>query len=144
MRKFYIKDEDGSELEVTEVDEEPVEEVKKDEEPTEVIDEELALSAEEIAAIKKLAPVADKILALLEQEVTEEGHDLSDEDEVVEDSEEEKKEEVVDTEEEKKEMKKDSKSSFGSIMKKTTSKDSLDDREEDIAKAWSKRALNNK
>lgn len=144
MKTYYIKDENGSEFEITEKDaseEEKIEEIaKKDEEPVEV-KEELVFNADEIAALKKLVPVADKLLKLLEQEVNEEGHDLSDEEEDKLADEDEPKEEVVDTEEEKKELKKDSlKSAYGSTMK-LSSRDSLDDLEDKVAQAWAKRSL---
>ena len=60
MKKFYVRDADGEEYEVEEVEE--VEEL--DEGKNEVT--EPALTADEIAALKKLAKVADRLIATIE------------------------------------------------------------------------------
>lgn len=131
MKKYYIKDDDDQEYEVieTEVEEEP----KVEDEGVE------ALSEEDIAALKMLASIADKLAALVseneapaeepieEEEVVEEEDVVEDEEEFVE----EKKEEVVDT------CKKDSKSSFGALEKRTKANDEAI--VDDISIAWAKR-----
>lgn len=129
MKKYYIKDDDDQEYEVieTEVDEE-----------AEVKDEGVeALSEEDIAALKMLASIADKLAALVQdnestgEEVVEEeevDEEIEDEDVV----EEEETEEVVDT------CKKDSKRSFGALEKRKT-KTGDEAIVDDIASAWAKR-----
>lgn len=133
MKKYYIKDDDDQEYEVIETE---VEET-----PEEVHDEGVeALSEEDIAALKMLASIADKLAALVteneapaeepieEEEVVEEEDVVEDEDEEFV---EEKKEEVVDT------CKKDSKSSFGALEKRTKANDEAI--VDDISIAWAKR-----
>ena len=144
-KKFVIKDDDGKQFEVTEetVDEEPVVE---DEEKPEVHDDD-SLTPDEIAALKSLAAKANDILKLLDVEA-EEHESASDDDEVItdEDENEEMKdedgcEETKDEDERETVMKTgDSKKSIGSIQKKKVSaNDSIDDRENAIAKAWADR-----
>lgn len=135
MKKYYIKDDDDQEYEVieTEVDE-PAEEPVMDEGVE-------ALSEEDIAALKMLASIADKLAALVSEdtpvdEPAEEPIEEEDVDEdIVEDAdeeiEEEKEEEVIDT------RKCDSKKSFGALEKRT--KDSDTSLVDDVADAWAKR-----
>lgn len=140
-KTFIIKDEDGKKFEITEetVDEMP-EEKDKAAEP-EVKDDE-GLTVEEIAALKELAAHSADLIKLLEVEKKE--HEaVSEEDEepdVLDEEtcdEEEKEEEVIET------KTGDSKKSVGSIEKRKA-KDSIlnEDRELEIADAWSKRFKN--
>lgn len=145
-KKFIVRDEDKNEFEVEEVTEDVTDETV--EEPT-------SLSKDEIDALKKLASISDKLVALVEIEKDE--HANKPESEMLDEEEEEETEivdededdetEVVDTDEEidKKEMIKrhDSKKSVGAITRKH--KDSIADAHEiDIADAWSKRYGGNK
>lgn len=130
MKKFRIKDEDGMEY--------SVEEVEKN---IPAKDDMSILSEDEIASLKKLASVADKLIALTEtnDEVEEEvkksvDEVLEDEDEDIEEKED--KEEVVDTDEDED----DCKGMHDSInsLDKSNVNDSIDV-QEDIASAWAKR-----
>lgn len=130
MKKYYIKDDDDQEYEVIETE---VEET-----PEEVHDEGVeALSEEDIAALKMLASIADKLAALV-QDDEDTGEEVVEEEEVdeeIEDEdvvEEEETEEVVDT------CKKDSKRSFGALEKRKT-KTGDEAIVDDIASAWAKR-----
>ena len=110
-------------------DDDVIEEVSETEEQPEV------LTKEEIAALKRLAAVADRLLSTVKAE-DEDPETLDDEDEekdiADEEVTEEKKEEVVDTTKTR-----DSRKSFGAIEKrKATVDDSLNT---DIDNAWAKR-----
>lgn len=129
--KFNVRDENGKEYEVEEV-----EEVKKTDDEDETkkpltntcTDD--ALSPEEIASLKKLAGIADKLCALVDTTTDEE-----EEEEEIED-EGEQIEEVIDTDEPKK-AKDSIKKSASAIEKKTVkTEDSVED---DVAAAWAKR-----
>lgn len=133
--KFNVRDEDGKEYKVEEV-----EEVKKTDDEDETkkpltntcTDD--ALSPEEIASLKKLAGIADKLYALVNTTADEEVE--GEEEEEIED-EGEQIEEVIDTDEPKK-AKDAIKKSAGSIEKKSTKTvDSIV--EDDISAAWAKR-----
>ena len=133
MKKFFVRDADGEEYEVEEIkechDDDVIEEVSETEEQPE------ALTNEEIAALKRLAAVADRLLSTVKAE-DEDPETLDDEDEEKdigdEEVTEEKKEEVVDTTKTR-----DSRKSFGAIEKrKATVDDSLNT---DIDNAWAKR-----
>nr|DAM02436.1 MAG TPA: hypothetical protein [Caudoviricetes sp.] len=130
--KFNVRDENGKEYKVEEV-----EEVKKtnDEDETKkpltntCTDD--VLSPEEIASLKKLAGMADKLCALVDTTTNEE-----EEEEEIED-EGEQIEEVIDTDEPKK-AKDSIKKSAGAIEKKTVkTEDSVE--EDDVAAAWARR-----
>ena len=132
-KKFIIKDEDGSTYEVTETsDEETVEPSA----PEEIHDDE-GLTSEEIALLKKLAAHADEIIASFSKTTDEEPEVLEDDGEDLEAGEvvdEDPDEEVLDT------KSTDSKKSFGSLEKrKAKDSISLDDKEQEIAKAWADR-----
>lgn len=147
-KKFIIKDEEGKQFEITE---ETTDEI---EEKTDVEDDEM-LTSDEIASLKKLAKYSESIIKLLEVEKKE--HEaVSDEDEDEEDkkdmddcdefvdSDEDEDKKVEDEDEEETIVKTkpvDSKKSFGSIETKKTKKisDSIENREIEIANAWSKR-----
>ena len=133
MKKFFVRDADGEEYEVEEIkechDDDVIEEVSETEEQPE------ALTNEEIAALKRLAAVADRLLSTVNTE-DEDPEMIDDEDEekdiADEEVAEEKKEEVVDTTKTR-----DSRKSFGAIEKrKATVDDSLNT---DIDDAWAKR-----
>ena len=133
MKKFFVRDADGEEYEVEEIkechDDDVIEEVSETEEQPE------ALTNEEIAALKRLAAVADRLLSTVNTE-DEDPETLDDEDEEKdigdEEVTEEKKEEVVDTTKTR-----DSRKSFGAIeTRKATVDDSLNT---DIDDAWAKR-----
>ena len=138
--KFFVKDEDNETFEVEEIEETPAKEVT-----TEVEAKDEALSAEEIAALKKLAAVADKLIGMC----TTSDEDESDEDVDVDadtDEDEDGKEEVLDTDEDDDKVIKprDSKKSFGSIEKKRKAVSTVDSQQESIAEAWAKRYGGNK
>ena len=140
--KFFVKDEDNETFEVEEIEETPAKEVT-----TEVETKDEALSAEEIAALKKLAGVADKLIGMC----TTSDEDESDEDVDVDvdadtDEDEDGKEEVLDTDEndDKAIKPRDSKKSFGSIEKKRKAVSTVDSQQESIAEAWAKRYGGNK
>ena len=142
MKKFTVRDEDNKEYEVEEIEEV----TEHDEEPAENSGT-ASLSEDEIGALKKLASVADKLVALIEIEKDEHAEEAAsemldeDEDEEVEEDDEE---EIVDTDEETlKVSKRDSRKSVGAIERKS-SRDSLDSYEEDVAQAWAKRYGGNK
>lgn len=145
MRKYHVVDADGSEYNVEELDEELVEEEKfEDDDPAFN-----ALSSEEIEALKRLAGVADKLLAMLEthdSDMDEDNLIQKDEDEEEIEDEDEEREEVIDTDEEEEEKKPthDSKKSFGSLESKK--KTSVEDNSliDEISDAWSKRFGGNK
>lgn len=138
-KKYHIVDADGSEYEVEEImeDEDKSEMVEEKVEETEAHDE--LLSEDEIAALRRLAAVADKLIALTEtsdedEEIIENEEDVCDEDEEVV---EEKEEEVIDTCEEEETKPRDSKRSIGALEK--TQKIMNDSLVDDVAEAWAKR-----
>ena len=137
MKKFIVRDEDNKEFEVEEMEEvktDDVDETKKDEEPA-------SLSETEIDALKKLASVSDKLIALITRD--EESGALDDDDDKDEDEDDKDDEEIIDTDEDKK-LRNDSVKSIGAI-EKTKSKDSLaDDHDIEVANAWAKRYGGNK
>ena len=112
MKKFYVRDADGEEYEVEEVEE-------LDEGENEVT--EPALTADEIAALKKLAEVADRLIATLE---------TAEEEPVTDEEPEENTEEVVET------KTNDSMRSFGAIERKKVVDETIDN---DVDDAWTKR-----
>lgn len=128
-KRYLVKDELGENYEVTELGET----VDEEEAPVPV-----ELTEDEKAALKKLAAVADELIALIPTDtVAEEAEEVEEEpleDEIEET--EEKEEEVIDTCKSK-----DSKKSIGSIEKKRHAEDSVDD---SIESAWAKRYGGNK
>lgn len=138
-KKYHIVDADGSEYEVEEImeDEDESEMIEEKAEEPEVHDD--LLSEEEIAALRRLAAVADKLIALTEtsdedEEIIENEEDVCDEDaEIVK----EKEEEVIDTCEEEETKPRDSKRSIGALEK--TQKIMNDSLVDDVAEAWAKR-----
>lgn len=150
-KKFIIKDEEGKQFEITEetTDEEVKIETEDEEVKPEVKDDE-GLTPDEIAALKELAKHSGDLIKLLEVEKKE--HEATSDEDIDEtvDSD----EEIVDSDEETKDCDMtededetvietktgDSKKSVGAIAKKTKKvSDSLDNREMEIADAWSKR-----
>lgn len=130
MKKYRIKDEDGSVLEVEELDSEEVEEVQEiKDEP-----EQAQLTSDEILALKELAKSAPELMKLLSKPVEDAEEDLGEEKVVDEDEKEDEieEEEVIET------KTKDSKTSFGSVAKPKMVEDSIEDNEE-IESAWAKR-----
>lgn len=134
--KFNVRDENGKEYNVEEV-----EEVKKTDDEDETkkpltntcTDD--ALSPEEIASLKKLAGMADKLCALVDTTTDEEVEEEEEEEEIEDEG--EQIEEVIDTDEPKK-AKDSIKKSAGAIEKKTVkTEDSVE--EDDVAAAWAKR-----
>lgn len=134
--KFNVRDENGKEYKVEEV-----EEVKKTDDEDETkkpltntcTDD--ALSPEEIASLKKLAGMADKLCALVDTTTDEEVEEEEEEEEIEDEG--EQIEEVIDTDEPKK-AKDSIKKSAGAIEKKTVkTEDSVE--EDDVAAAWAKR-----
>ena len=130
MKKYRIKDEDGSVLEVEELDSEEIEEVQEiKDEP-----EQVQLTSDEILALKELAKSAPELMKLLSKPVEDAEEDLGEEKVVDEDEKEDEIEEeaVIET------KTKDSKTSFGSVAKPKMVEDSIEDNEE-IESAWAKR-----
>lgn len=136
-KKYFIRDEDENEYEVEEVtekdsdEEETIEEVKSK-------DEDSTLTPDEIAALKSLAAIADKLTALVSNETTNSDEEV-DELEVEEKDACSSDDEVEDADEEKEKVVKttDSKKSFGAnARKKRVADESLVD---DVAEAWAKR-----
>ena len=108
--KFRIKDDDGKEFEVEELEEtKDSEEEFEKKEKEEVKDD--ALTAEEIASLKQLAAVSSDLINLLKVEKEEHANDEGKVEEKAE-------EEVIDTDEHDPCKANDSKGSFGSIEKK--------------------------
>ena len=130
MRKYHVVDDDGSSYQVEEFDDDVIEEQDVN-----------TLSDDEIEALKRLASVADKLLAKLNDEDNMEENNLEDEDE-------EEEEKVVDTEEdlddededeEDKKTTHDSKKSFGSLESKKKAKVEDTSLVDEVSDAWSKR-----
>lgn len=130
MRKYHVVDDDGSAYQVEEFDDDVIEEQDVN-----------TLSDDEIAVLKRLASVADKLLAKLNDEDNMEENNLDDE-------EEEEEEKVVDTEEdlddededeEDKKTTHDSKKSFGSLESKKKAKVEDTSLVDEVSDAWSKR-----
>lgn len=115
MKKFYVRDADGEEYEVEEVEE-------LDEGNNKVT--EPALTADEIAALKKLAEVADRLIATVETAEEEPVADKKDK------KTEKKTEEVIET------KTNDSMRSFGAIETKKVVDEAIDN---DVDDAWTKR-----
>ena len=142
MPKYIIRDEDGKEYEVTETKDEEIEKVGDDDLPHEGVHDDDTLAPEEITALKRLAGVADKLIALI---AAKDEEPTSTEDEGMEetlgdDEEEIEKKDCGDDGEEVIETKTgDSKSAVGSLRKTKDSKvDDALNRENAIADAWSK------
>ena len=129
-KTFHIKDEDGTEFEVKEIETENKRPEQHDEDAS-------GLSAEEIASLKKLAAGADKLLALIATNDADEDEDDKDKVDDEEETIEEKIESVVDTD--KASCTKDSMKSVGAIEKKATLTNDSIDIQDEIADAWSKR-----
>lgn len=125
MKKYHVTDaETGEAYDITETEEAPAEGVKEEPE---------ALTAEEISALKMLAVSAPKLIALLDEEETEEVKEA-------EKNAEENEEEVIDTEEATEDAcgRKTARDSFGAIETKNAKR--VDDSIEDpVSAAWSKR-----
>ena len=136
-KKYFIVDSDGNEFNVEEqldAEETEVFEEKKFESPVE--DEEI--TPEEISALKRLAAVADKLVALVETSDAcgkdEDEEEEVEEEEIIDAEEEEfREEEIVDTDKKAR----DSKRSLGAIEKKRVRQD--DSLNDPIADAWAKR-----
>lgn len=143
--KFKIKDEDGRNYEIEEIEtkDDDVAEVSE----IETVEGKEELTPEDISTLKKLIEVAPKLIKLLAVEEKEhaENPELVDED--MDEDEEEEITEVEDEEEEEEEEKEkiletkthDSKKSIGSLESKNATKldDSLDSCS--VEKAWAKR-----
>ena len=140
MKKYIVKDTDEG-LEVIENDEEEVriDEPTADEGEPENLDDDCGLTPEEVQALKGLAAIAPKLVALINTTDSDEEEEIADEDEeeINDDDEEESDEEVLDTEEVDKPTH-DSKKSIGAIQKKSKTDDSIDTAD-DIDSAWAKR-----
>lgn len=141
MKTFHIKDEDGKEFEVKEIEKDAETENKN---PEQHDNEASGLSAEEIASLKKLAAGADKLLALIATNDADEDKDDEDDKDKVDDEEEtieEKIESVVDTDEDEAGCTHDSIKSAGAIEKQSTNVNDSIDIQDEIADAWSKRYM---
>lgn len=131
MKKYLIKDEDNMSYEITEVDEEqnPIPEEKQPLEDDDVLN---SLTPEEISVLKKLIPIADKLIALAGEEAEED--EIADEDEIDEEEEDIDEEEIIDTE-----AKDSINKSATSNKKKQKVNDSVEDIEDEAAIAWANR-----
>lgn len=136
--KFNVRDENGKEFEVEEVeekDETAAGELPKNT-PAQTSDSEL--TPEEITALKSLASVADKLVALVKGDATDDCGDdpMLDEDE---DGDEDEDAEVVVKTGDSKPAKKatDAKKSIGAIERKPDVRDSVE--ADPVADAWAKR-----
>ena len=119
MKTFHIKDEDGKEYEVEEIKAETSENPVKDD----------ALTDDEIAALKKLASVADKLIALTSTDKVEDEDENEDKDVDVDiDVDKDDEEEVVDT---------DTTKSMNALEKKANTMDSIDV-QDSVNDAWAK------
>lgn len=129
--KFKVRDKRGREFKVEEIEEAKA---KAEDEPlTNSCGDDDRLSSEEIASLKQLASVADKLVSMVSTSTDED--DIEDEDE-----EEEQIEEVIDTS--KKKTADSIKKSATAIEKKIKTDDSLD--EDAVSDAWAKRYGGNK
>ena len=134
MSKFHVKDDEGNEYVVEE-------QSTASSEPT---PSQLELSQDDIVSLKKLALMADKLLALCEQQ--DDGEKIPEKDpeeQIEQDSKEQEEEKETNEEVVNTDKVGDSKASFGSIQKKKKTQDSIDI-EESIAQAWAKRYGGNK
>lgn len=152
MKKFIVKDELGEQYQVEEIAEEtPAAQVTAeaaeaaDPDPVDQVHDEgeESLTPEEIAALKKLAGMADQLVNLISVENAEHAataESAEDADDPIENDEDD--EEIIDTDLEEMIANKtahDSKKSLGSLENKTKTNDSADQHELDIAAAWAKR-----
>lgn len=93
--RFKIRDKSGREFKVEEIEEVKA---KAEDEPSIYAYDDDGLSSEEIASLKQLAAVADKLISLVNTTTDEdEEEELIEEEEQIEDEEEERIEEVIDT-----------------------------------------------
>ena len=122
MKKFYVRDADGEQYEVEEVEEDKNEVTEP------------ALNADEIAALKKLAEVADRLIATVEtaeeEPVADKKTEKKTEEPVADKKTEKKTEEVIET------KTNDSMRSFGAIEPKKVVDEAIDN---DVDDAWTKR-----
>ena len=134
--RFKIRDKNGKEFNVEEIEE------VKDEPLTEACDDDEGLSSEEIASLKQLAAVADKLIGLVNTTTDEDEIEDEEEEEIeeIEDEEKEQIEEVIDTS--KKKTADSIKKSATAIEKKIKTDDSLD--KDAVSDAWAKRYGGNK
>jgi len=138
MAKMYrIKDDDGKEYEVKEVEEtvqdDDIEEVAVEETPEAPVEQVAPLTDEEITALRAL-------LAERNAEAMEDDDEELEEDETLEEENLEEEEEVVDTAKPCDSKKKGIKDSANSNeVKIEDSIDDIDDREAEIAQQWAKR-----
>lgn len=128
MRKYHVVDDDGSEYQVEEFDDDVVEEQDVN-----------TLSDDEIEALKRLASVADKLLAKLNDEDNMEENNLEDDDEEEEEKVVDTEEDLDDEDEEDKKTTHDSKKSFGSLESKKKAKVEDTSLVDEVSDAWSKR-----
>lgn len=136
--KFKVRDKSGREFKVEEIEEVKVN--AKDEPLTNTCGDD-GLSSEEIASLKQLAAVADKLVGLVNTSTDEdEIEDEEEEIEEIEDEEEEQIEEVIDTS--KKKTADSIKKSATAIEKKLKTDNSLD--KDVVSDAWAKRYGGNK
>ena len=142
MKKYYVKDDDGSSYEVVETDSDNIEEENESLEDDTMSNS--LFTEEEVALLKKLALNADKLIKLVTPAQKDEDVDEDEDEDVIKDEdvdedkdEDEIKDEDIDEdkdEDEKKSMG-DSKKSFGRVAKLNNStKD--DSHQEEIANAW--------
>lgn len=132
-RKFYITDDDGSQYEVEEIHE-----LSDDDDISLNQNDEDELTSDEISALKRLASISDKLIALLQTS----SNDSEDEDlELTDEDEDEDEEQVIDTDEEPRRLTKDSKyqtkKSVAALERRTVKTD--DSLLDEVADAWAKR-----
>lgn len=138
--KFKVRDKSGREFKVEEIEE--VKTNAKDEPLTNACGDDDGLSSEEIASLKQLAAVADKLVGLVNTSADEDEIEDEEEEEIeeIEDEEEEQIEEVIDTS--KKKTADSIKKSATAIEKKLKTDNSLD--KDVVSDAWAKRYGGNK
>lgn len=154
--KFRITDDFGEKFEVEEITDDFAENeaIGDDdfvEEKEEIHDEE-ALSSEEISALKGLAAVADKLMALISTQDSDEEEEIQDSDEEEEltededieeplmDEEVEEEEKIIDTEEDEEENK--ITDSINKIQRKSKRADDSIDKQVEISNAWANNYAN--
>ena len=131
MKKYRIKDEDGSTFEVEEFNDEDIVEGAKEETIA------VSLTNQEFLVLKELLKIAPKVIELINQQKVDEKEEIEEEiksEDALEEEKDDKKseEEVIET------KTKDAKTSYGSLTKQTKTVDSIDANEE-IESAWTKR-----
>lgn len=144
-KKYYhISDEEGNKFDVEEVSAREMDTDEEEFSEEEFHDGEDTLTPDEISALKSLAAAAPQLLGLLQthdsdEDEDDETHDEDEEESDITDEDEDEDERVVDTDEDE-DDKKGVKDSFGSVRKKSKTKDSSKEaREQAVADSWARK-----